>query len=194
LRTAAIVRERVEEIFKESIEAKRESLPCVPEKAADAAAAIVDAIRGGGKVLVCGNGGSAADAQHMAGEMVVRYAKARKPFPAVALTTDTSVLTAQANDERFDSVFARQVEALGKPGDVLVAISTSGDSPDVIEAAKAARAMKMKVVGLTGAGGDSLARLSDVPIMVPSRSTPRIQEVHITVIHALCELVEEELA
>jgi len=161
---------------------------------ADAARLIVDSLRAGGKVLTCGNGGSAADAQHMAGEMVVRYARERKPFPAVALTTDTSVITAQANDESFHTVFSRQVEALGRAGDVLVAISTSGSSPDVIEAARSARRLKMKVVGLTGEKGNELARLSDVPVTVPETSTPRIQEVHITVVHALCELIEEELS
>jgi len=188
------VKHRVEEIFRRSIEAKTASLECVPEMVADAARLIVDSLRAGGKVLTCGNGGSAADAQHMAGEMVVRYARERKPFPAVALTTDTSVITAQANDESFHTVFSRQVEALGRAGDVLVAISTSGSSPDVIEAARSARRLKMKVVGLTGEKGNELARLSDVPVTVPETSTPRIQEVHITVVHALCELIEEELS
>lgn len=188
------MKERVERLFVESIEAKRASLSCLPERVVDAALVLIESVAAGGKVLVCGNGGSAADAQHMVGEMVVRYARDRKALPAVALTTDSSVITAQANDRDFDSVFERQVEAIGRTGDVLVAISTSGTSPDVTRAAKAARRMGMKIIGLTGAGGEALATLSDVTVMVPADSTARIQEVHITVIHALCDLVEEEFS
>lgn len=182
--------DRVYQIISESIEVKKNCLEDLPPTTAEACALIIGALSGGGKVLTCGNGGSAADAQHLAGEMVVKYARERDAFPVIALTTDSSVLTAQANDVDFSTIFSRQVEALGKPGDVLVAISTSGGSPDILEAVKAAGDRQMKVIGLTGADGYELARMCDVAIVVPSASTPRIQEAHITAIHAICDIVE----
>ena len=157
-----------------------------------AAAAIATALRTGRKVLACGNGGSAADAQHLVAELVGRFAGERRAWPAIALTTDTSVLTAVANDYGFERVFARQVEAHGQAGDVLVAISTSGASPNVLRAVETARARGLITVGLTGRDGGELGRLADVHLHVPSSSTPRIQEAHTTLLHVLCELLERE--
>ncbi len=157
-----------------------------------AGASLVRALRSGGKVLVCGNGGSAADAQHFAAELVGRFESERKGLPAVALTTDTSALTAITNDYSFERVFARQVEALGREGDVLVAISTSGNSPNVLAAVMAARALGMPTVGLTGARGKKLASLCDHAVLVPSERTARIQEAHLTVIHLWCGMIDDE--
>jgi len=158
-----------------------------------AARLLIEALRGGGKVLLFGNGGSAADAQHLAAELVGRFQRERGPLPAIALTTDTSVLTAVANDYGFEKVFSRQIEAMLEPGDVVVAVSTSGRSPNVIEAALAARERGGKVIALCGRGGGTLAEVADVAIVVPSESTPRIQEAHIAIGHILCLLVEREL-
>lgn len=152
---------------------------------------ILSAVRSGGKVLICGNGGSAADAQHIAAEFTGRYEVERRALPAIALTTDTSALTAIANDYSFERVFARQIEALAREGDCLIAISTSGTSPSVISAVMEARKRGCKIVGLTGSNGKKLASLSDACVMVPSDRTARIQEVHITVAHIWCELVDE---
>jgi D-sedoheptulose 7-phosphate isomerase len=158
-----------------------------------AADMLTTALRGGRKVLVCGNGGSAADAQHFAAELVGRFTRERRAWPALALTTDTSILTAVGNDYGFDRVFARQVEAHGQPGDVLIGISTSGGSPDVLAAAAAARARGLRTIGLTGRDGGALGRVVDIHLNVPSVSTARTQEVHCTLLHVLCDLVEQDL-
>ena len=155
--------------------------------------AIARSLHGGGKVLVFGNGGSAADAQHLAGELVGRYLKDRRALPAIALTTDPSILTAVGNDMGFEAIFRRQVEAHGRKGDVAIGISTSGRSPNVVAALEGARANGLVTVGLTGEGGGRLAGLVDHLIDVPSTDTPRIQEVHGMVVHLLCQIVEEEL-
>lgn len=160
----------------------------------DACAKIIsDTFEQGGKILLCGNGGSAADAQHIAAEFVGRYEKERRALPAIALTTDTSALTALANDYHFDRIFARQVEALGSSGDCLIAISTSGNSPNVIAAIMAARSAGCKIIGLTGSGGKKLASLCDAVVMVPSDRTARIQEAHIAVAHYWCEVLDKQL-
>lgn len=156
--------------------------------------ALAGAIAAGGKILLCGNGGSAADAQHVATELVVRYLADRPAIPAIALTVDSSILTAASNDLGFERIFARQVEALGAPGDALVAISTSGRSPNVLEAARTARVAGLVTVGLTGASGGELKGLVDHWIGVPSDHTPRIQEAHLVVEHLLCEIVEQSAA
>lgn len=156
--------------------------------------AMARCLKGGGRVLVFGNGGSAADAQHLAGELVGRYLRDRRALPAIALTTDPSILTAVANDMGFEAVFRRQVEAHGRPGDVAIGISTSGRSPNVVAALEGAKANGLVTVGLTGAGGGRLAGLVDHLIDVPSTDTPRIQEVHGMVVHLLCQIVEEELS
>lgn len=148
--------------------------------------------RSGGKIMICGNGGSAADAQHLAAELVGRYESDRRGLPAIALTTDTSALTAIANDYDFERVFARQIEALGRPGDCLLAISTSGNSSNVIAAVMSARNLGIRVAGLTGSDGKKLAALCDLTFMAPSTRTSRIQEAHIAVGHALCERIEQE--
>ena len=152
---------------------------------------LATAIRGGGKVLFCGNGGSAADAQHLAAELSGRFLHDRKPLAGMALTVDTSALTAIGNDYGFDHVFARQLRGVGRAGDALVAISTSGNSANVLEAIKAAREIGIKVIGLTGAGGGKMAPLVDFCIRVPADRTDHIQEMHIAVGHMLCGMVEE---
>ncbi len=151
------------------------------------------ALRAGGTLFFAGNGGSAADAQHLATEYVVRYQSTRPALRAVALTTDTSLLTACANDMGFDEVFARQVEALARPGDVLVLHSTSGESPNVLRAAQAARARGVAVVAFLGRGGGQLKELADIALVIPSDDTARIQELHLAIEHLICEMVEESL-
>jgi phosphoheptose isomerase len=158
------------------------------------AALVRDAVVAGKKILLCGNGGSAADAQHIAAELIGRFVVERRPLAAIALTTDTSALTAIANDYGYDHVFSRQVEALGAPGDVLVAITTSGTSKNVVAAVAAARAQGMKVVGLTGAKGEAFARACDAGVAVPSTVVARIQECHIAIGHLLCEVVDAAFA
>ncbi len=160
-----------------------------------AAETIAGALRSGGKLLICGNGGSAADSQHIAAEFVSVLDRSleRPPLPAVALTTDTSLLTASANDFGFENVFGRQVEALGRSGDVLLGISTSGTSANVLVALRRARTAGLRTVGLTGRSGGGMNELSDVVIRVPSDSTSHIQEAHIAIGHILCELVERAL-
>ncbi|MGR8941531.1 MAG: D-sedoheptulose-7-phosphate isomerase [Gammaproteobacteria bacterium] len=152
---------------------------------------LIDTLKLGGKILLCGNGGSAADSQHIAAEFVVRYEKHRRPLAAIALTTDTSILTAHSNDYHFDSVYARQVEALGNENDCLIAISTSGCSKNVLNAADAAIEKGMAVIGLTGAGGGMLAGIATMSVIVPEQVTARIQEAHILIGHWWCGLVEE---
>jgi D-sedoheptulose 7-phosphate isomerase len=151
------------------------------------------ALAGGAKVLIFGNGGSAADAQHFACELVGRFMRDRRALPAVALTTDTSILTAIANDFGFDQVFARQVEALGRPGDVAIGISTSGRSANVVMGLQAAKARGLMTVALTGNSGGEVAGAADLHVAVAHSATPRIQEAHRTIIHAVCDLVERDL-
>jgi D-sedoheptulose 7-phosphate isomerase len=186
--------DRVRVTLAESARVHAEAGAAAIEATAAAATAIEAALRGGRKVLVCGNGGSAAEAQHFAAELSGRFARERAAWPAVALTTDTSALTAIANDYGFGRVFARQVEGLGGTGDVLVAISTSGDSLNVIEAARAARARRMIVVAMTGRNGGGLGPLADIHVNAAHQVTARVQEVQLTLLHAICELVEEALA
>jgi D-sedoheptulose 7-phosphate isomerase len=156
-------------------------------------AACVSAIRAGNKIMLFGNGGSAADAQHIATELTVRYISDRAPIAAIALTTDSSALTAAGNDLGFDQVFARQVAALGKPGDVVIGISTSGTSPNVVAALETARGKGMVSVAFTGRDGGVMPRLADIALVVPAQSTRRIQEVHILIGHLLCGALESEL-
>jgi len=160
---------------------------------ADAASAILAASAEGRKVLVFGNGGSAADAQHLAADLVCRFQRERRPIAAVALTADTSVVTAVANDYSFERVFVRQIEALGNRGDLAVGISTSGRSTNVVEGLRMARTRGLKTIALTGRDGGPAGALADIHINVPDPSTARVQEAHRTLIHAICELVEREL-
>lgn len=158
-----------------------------------AVAAIRECCGGDGKVLLFGNGGSAADAQHMSAELVGRFARERRALAAIALTTDTSVLTAVGNDDSFDRVFVRQIEALGRPGDVAFGISTSGSSANVIKALETARARGLRTIALTGRDGGAAGAAAEIHINVPESSTARVQEVHATLIHVICELVERGL-
>jgi len=162
----------------------------LPEAIEAAAGALVRALEGGGKVLLFGNGGSAADAQHIAAELVGRFRTERKALAAVALTTDTSALTAIANDYGYDRVFARQVEALAAPGDVVVALSTSGNSPNVLQGVAAAAGIGCATIALTGRDGGALGKLADLHLNVPHDDTARVQEAHITLGHILCDCVE----
>lgn len=158
------------------------------------AARVLESLRGGGKVLFCGNGGSAADAQHLAAEYVVRFARERDPLPAIALTTDTSVLTAAGNDYGFEHVFERQVRALAREGDLLVLHSTSGESENLLRAAVAARDRGVTTAGLLAKGGGRLAAEVDLALVVPTDSTARAQEVHLLIGHIVCDVVDEALA
>ena len=164
------------------------------EPTAQAADLLIAALRGGGTIYVCGNGGSAADAQHIAGELVGRFLRERQALACVALTTNSSLLTCIGNDYSFDEVFARQVRALVRPGDALWAISTSGSSPNILRAAEAARLRGAKVLAMTGRSGGRLKDLADVALCVPADSTPRIQQGHLALLHLLCGLVEDNLA
>lgn len=185
------VMDRIQKIFRQSIAVKEDTLNQNLEKIRQAAGMLADAFHSGGKVLICGNGGSAADSQHIAAEFIGRFQKERKALAAVALTTDSSILTALANDYNFDIVFSRQIEGLGQPGDVLLGISTSGNSGNVVKAVETAGAVGMKTIALTGSGGGRLAQTADLCIAVPSAVTARVQESHLLVAHVICELVEE---
>lgn len=185
--------QKINAIFEESVRVKQEALAVNGEKIVKTVEMLIAVFRSGGKVLFCGNGGSAADSQHIAAEFIGRFQKERRSLPAIALTTDSSILTALGNDYGYDVVFARQVEGLGKPGDVLFGISTSGNSRNVIEAVKKAKAMGIKTVSLTGGTGGELAKLTDINLNVPSKSTARVQESHLCMEHAICDLVEEAL-
>lgn len=154
---------------------------------------IVKTLRAGGKILFCGNGGSAADSQHLAAELMGRFLRDRGPLPALALTVDTSALTAIGNDYGFDDVFSRQLRGVGRTGDVLVALSTSGNSRNVLSAIAVARQMGISVIGMTGESGGAMGVLCDMCFRVPSSATPRIQEMHIAIGHTICELVENEM-
>jgi D-sedoheptulose 7-phosphate isomerase len=185
----------IQKEIQESVELKERVKEELAEKMIEVGKALAESIKNGGKILLCGNGGSAADAQHFAGELVVRLTSdyTRTALPAITLSSDNFILTACANDFGFEQVFSRQVEALGKPEDVLVCISTSGNSPNLIKAAQKAKEKKMKTVGLLGGDGGELKKITDLSIIVPSHATPRIQETHICICHILCELIEKEL-
>jgi D-sedoheptulose 7-phosphate isomerase len=188
------MKQRITAIIQESIEVKRAVMEaCVPslEKAAQA---IILAFQGRNRVYFCGNGGSAADSQHLAAEFIGRFQKERLALPAIALTTDSSILTCLTNDYSYDIIFSRQIEALGAKGDVLVGLSTSGKSVNVIKAFERAKEMGIITVAFVGHDGGPMGRMADIAITVPSRVTARIQEAHITLAHALCEIVENEFA
>ncbi len=190
------MKERIRNIFDESIALKRACADDLATPIARAATLIIDGLRKGHKVLSCGNGGSAADAQHFSSELLNRFERERPGLPAIALTTDASTLTSIANDYDFAEVFSKQVRALGQDGDVLLAFSTSGRSPNVVRAIEAAREGHMAVVLVSGRDGGPAARslaAGDVEIRVPAQSTARIQEVHLMVIHCLCDLIDDTL-
>jgi D-sedoheptulose 7-phosphate isomerase len=188
--------DRIRHIFTDSIQTKREALEVLVEPIARAAELMTDALLAERKILSCGNGGSAADAQHFASEMINRFEMERPGLPAIALTTDSSTITSIANDYAYTEIFARQISALGREEDVLLAISTSGQSGNILAAVRAAQQRDMRIIALTGRDGGALAQqLGDdaVTIIVPSASTARIQEVHLLVIHCLCDLIDRQL-
>ncbi|MBA2504017.1 MAG: D-sedoheptulose 7-phosphate isomerase [Pyrinomonadaceae bacterium] len=185
--------EQIASIVAESIETKKRFFAEHTEDVLRAGTMIADSFRAGGKVLLCGNGGSAADAQHIAGEFINRFLTERKALPALALSTDGGVLTCIANDTGFEQVFARQIEAFGTAGDTLLAISTSGNSQNIVRAVEGARAAGMKTIGLLGGDGGCVAALCDLALVVSSRDTQRIQETHNLLGHILCETVERTL-
>ncbi|MCK4865474.1 MAG: phosphoheptose isomerase [Gammaproteobacteria bacterium] len=186
----------VKSIFDNSIQAKQDARDVLNSSITAAIEAMTDALKKGNKILSCGNGGSAADAQHFAAELVCRFERERPALAAIALTVDTSALTAISNDYHYDETFARQIDALAKPGDVLLAISTSGFSPNVVRAIEQAHEQKMLVVALTGRDGGQVAKIlknNDIEVRVPSESTARIQEVHLLTIHCLCDQIDNIL-
>ncbi len=187
---------RVKRQFEESIQAKKQSAEALAAPIARAVELMVKCLLANGKILACGNGGSAADAQHFSGELLNRFERERPPLAGIALTTDSSTLTAIANDYDFEQVFSKQVIALGLPGDVLFAISTSGNSKNVLRAVEVAHEREMRVVALTGRGGGEIAAAlaaEDVHICVPHSQTPRIQEVHLLTLHCLCDGIDNQL-
>lgn len=183
---------RLEQIFEQSLQVKKATLEQNRDALIEAVHTIVKAFRDGQRLLIFGNGGSAADSQHVAAEFVGRFQKERRALPAVALTTDTSALTALGNDYSFDIIFARQLEAIGRAGDVALGISTSGNSRNVIEGIRKAREMGLRTIVLTGCKGGALAPLADIKLVVPSDNTARIQESHSCLLHCICELVEDQ--
>lgn len=189
----AAAQARVRQILEQSADVKRALAERAASEIVAAADILAETFRAGGKLLLFGNGGSAADAQHIAGELTGRFRRERAALPAIALTANTSDLTALGNDYGFEHVFKRLICAYGREGDAVLAISTSGNSPNVLEAVHEARGRGMRSIGLTGSGGGKLAPAVDVAIVVPSDDTQRIQEAHIAVGHVLCELVEEAL-
>jgi len=187
------MKDEIIQIFRESADLKIRFIRQNAEALGQAVKMIVEAFKAGHKIFLFGNGGSAADAQHIAAEFVNRYQIERPPLPAIALTTDTSILTSISNDYGYVDSFSKQVKALGREGDVAIGISTSGAAANVIKAIKVAKEMGLKTICLTGGDGGDLAKLTDLALVVDAPSTPRIQEVHITIGHVLCEMVDRML-
>jgi D-sedoheptulose 7-phosphate isomerase len=192
----SMLEQRIQQQFFDSADLKYAAAEILSRPIADAVSAVVGSITAGGKVLACGNGGSASDAQHFAAEFIGRFERERPGLAAIALTTDSSILTAIGNDYSFNDIFSKQVQALGQPGDVLIAITTSGNSANVLAAVEAAHAKEMTVIAFTGRGGGKMNDLlteTDVHICVPHERTARIQEVHILALHCLCDAVDLQL-
>ena len=187
------MRKVIENYIKDSIAAKNELLKLQVVNIESAAKAIIESLKAGKKLLVFGNGGSASDSQHIAAELVGRFKMERKALPAIALTANTSILTAIGNDYGYEAVFSRQIEALGVAGDVALGISTSGNSKNVIEALRKAHALGMKTIALSGGDGGNMKREADISIIVATKDTPRVQESHIMIAHIICALVEDRI-
>lgn len=186
----------IEKIFTESIQTKQDALGVIAGPISDAALLVTSSLLAGNKILICGNGGSAADAQHLSSELLNRFERERQPLPAIALTTDSSTLTSIANDYNYDMIFAKQIRALCQPNDIVVVITTSGSSANIIQAMHAAHERNARIIALTGRDGGEVGALiqnNDIEIRVPGSSTARIQEVHLLTLHCLCELIDREL-
>ena len=188
------MKQAIKDEFLSHLETINTVINTMEEKLEAASALAVETLKNGNKILLCGNGGSAADAQHIAAELTGRYKTERRGLPGIALTTDTSALTAIGNDYGYDRVFDRQVEALANKGDLLIGISTSGNSTNVINALKVAREMGCKTLGLTGRDGGAMNELCDINLVAPSNDTPRIQEMHILFAHTICQIIDNELS
>ena len=184
---------KIKEKLNESIEVKKSVIKSLLPQIEQAAKLMIETYKKGNKILIFGNGGSAADAQHIAAELMGRYKKDRSALPAVALSTDTSVITSLSNDYGFETIFARQIEGLAKSGDITLGISTSGNSKNVLEGIEKAKELGCKTIGLLGNSGGRISEVVDIAITVSSKATPRVQESHITISHILCGLIEEEL-
>jgi len=187
------MQETIKNDLKASIATKQAVLETLVPQIEQAAQLMIKALKNGNKILFFGNGGSAADAQHLAGELIGRFLKERKSLAAIALTTDSSILTCLANDYSFDMIFARQIEGLAKPGDIAFGISTSGNSKNVLAGFAKAKEIGCQAIGLLGCGGGTIAKAADLAITVPSNETPRVQESHITIGHIICNLIEQEM-
>lgn len=188
------MRDFIKEEFKSHIEVAKSTLDSLQDSIVLALDMIVNTLKNGNKIMICGNGGSAADSQHFAAELVGRYKKNRIAIPCIALTTDTSILTAVGNDFGFDYVFSRQVEALALSNDLLIAISTSGNSINVINAINTAKNKNCKILGLSGCNGGSMRAICDINIVIPSKNTPRIQEMHLLIEHIICDIIENSMS
>jgi D-sedoheptulose 7-phosphate isomerase len=187
------MQDKIKAELKESIEVKNQVIKKLAPQIEQAAKWMIEALKAGNKILLFGNGGSAADAQHIAAELIGRYQKDRKSLAAIALTTDTSIITSLSNDYGFENIFAKQIEGLAISGDIAFGISTSGNSKNVLEGIEKAKELGCKTIGLLGCDGGEIADAADLSIIVPCKSTPRIQESHITIGHILCGLIEQEI-
>ncbi len=187
------MRDKIKDLLLESIQVKEDLLHDYLDKIIEITTLIIDALKKDGKVILFGNGGSASDSQHIAAELIGRFKKDRDPLPAIALTTNTSIITSLANDYGYEIVFSKQIEALGRKNDVAIGISTSGKAKNVAQAIKQAKKMDIKTIALTGGDGGDLAKLADVSLVVPSMVTARIQEAHIVIGHIVCEIIEQTL-
>ena len=188
--------ERVDALLSDSIRSMEAARRELPEVVARAATLLAEALENNGKILICGNGGSASDSQHFSAELLNKFHLVRRPLAAISLAADVSTLTSIANDESYDAVFAKQVEALGQPGDVLVVITSSGNSPNILEAVRAAHGKNIRCIALNGKGGGALSpvlSVRDIDIVAPADSTARVQEIHAIIIHAFCELIDHRL-
>lgn len=185
--------ENIKNMLNESIELNKKLIQDHQEKIEEIVNSIVKCIKNNNKIMLCGNGGSATQASHIAAEFVGRYKKERKSLPAIALTTDMANITAIGNDYGFNTIFERQVEGLGNKGDILICLTTSGNSENLIKATQKAKSMEIKTIGLLGKDGGKMKNTSDIEIIIPSENTPRIQEAHITILHIICEIMENKL-
>lgn len=187
------MKEDIKNMFKEGIALNKKIINDYSDKIEEAVNLILSALKNNKKILLCGNGGSATQASHIAAEFIARFKKERKALPAIALTTDLAIITAIGNDYGFDKIFERQIEALGNKGDVLIALTTSGNSPNLIKAIEKSRTIGIKTIGFLGKDGGKLKNAPDTEILIPSDNTPKIQEAHLTILHIICELVENKL-